>query len=158
MMKTNAPTILLICLLALVPLGTARAMDVLSAEDLAAACLTEETDAALAGTACMMYVRGFIDGAIATDPRVVTNVAREYEEKETFSERAARTRIGSRLDRYGPSVFAEFCIPQPVPLSEISSHVIESLRGGYEPDEPARELVYRVLREYYPCEDSPGVG
>ena len=157
-MKAFAPTVFLICLLALALPGTARAMDVLNAEGLAAGCLTGEAQAALAGTACMMYVRGFIDGAIATDPRVVTNVTREYEEKETFSERAARTRIGSRLDRYGPSVFAEFCIPQPVPLSEINSRVIDSLRGDHDPNEPARELVYRVLRQHYPCGDSPETG
>lgn len=156
-MKLKLPTVLLTCLAVLAPLGEARAMDVLDARTLAAGCLTAETHTGPAGTACMMYVRGFIDGAIATDPRVVTNVTREYEGKETFSERAARTRIGSRLDRYGPSVFAEFCIPQPVPLSEISSQVIESLRGDHDPNEPARELVYRVLRQHYPCEVSAGL-
>ena len=34
---------------------------------------------------CVRYVQGFIDGAVATDARVLENIATELEEDETFS-------------------------------------------------------------------------
>ncbi|MDT8321259.1 MAG: hypothetical protein RQ826_12110 [Xanthomonadales bacterium] len=55
-------------------------------------------------TFCVRYIQGFIDGAVVTDERVTQNVSNEYG-NETFTERAIRTRIGTRLDRYGPSVY-----------------------------------------------------
>jgi len=133
--------------------GSLRAMDVLTADQLAAFCLQDAPSGQLDGTACMVYVRGFIDGAIATDPQVVRSVTEELESTESFSERAVRTRIGSRVDRYGPSVFAGFCVPDPVPLSEITDHVIGLLRAREAGAGPAREVVYQALRANYPCGD-----
>ncbi|MDJ0926694.1 MAG: Rap1a/Tai family immunity protein [Gammaproteobacteria bacterium] len=101
---------------------------------------------------CVAFVRGFIDGALATDPRVAMNVERELNRDESFAERAYRTRLGQRMDRYGPSFFADFCIPTPVPLQDIVNQVAAELRQVADRNEPARELVYRTLRRGYPCE------
>jgi len=104
---------------------------------------------------CVRYIQGFIDGAVATDERVARNVVGEYDKEETFTERAVRTRIGSRLDRYGPSVYAEFCLGDPVPLKEVVEHVVEDAtdpkRVAANP--LARDLVYETLREHYPCRE-----
>lgn len=143
---------LLALLLSAIPFAPAHAMTVLTESELQTLCAAYVKENITEADPCSIYVRGFIDGAIATDPRVTMNVARELERKETFSERAVRTRIGNRLDRYGPSVYAEFCIPQPVPLSEITGHVARLLSGAVASDEPARDTVYRVLRKYYPCD------
>src|SRR5210317_1975240 len=59
---------------------------------------------------CVRYIQGFIDGAVATDERVARNVVGEYDQEESFSERAARTRIGNSLERFGASVYAEYCL------------------------------------------------
>lgn len=129
-----------------------HALDTLSARDLAASC-AETGDAQVTDSgACGAYIRGFIDGAIATDPRVTLNVAQELEQKESFGQRAYRTRLGQRLERFGPSYFAGFCIPLPVPLQEIADRVREMLAAEPAVDESARELVYRSLRSYYPCQ------
>lgn len=74
---------------------------------------------------CIYYVKGFLDGAVATDGRVAENVASEIDEQESFAERAIRTRVINRLNKFGPSVYAEFCVGQPV--------------------------VYDSLRRHYPC-------
>lgn len=102
---------------------------------------------------CVRYIQGFIDGAVATDERVTQNVVDEYGEEESFSQRAARTRIGNRLARYGSSVYAEFCLGDPVPLREVVEHVVEDATNEdlVRSTPLARDLVYQTLRTHYPC-------
>ena len=102
---------------------------------------------------CVRYIQGFIDGAVATDERVAQNIVKEYEKEESFSERAARTRIGSRLDRYGYTVYADYCLGDPVPLKEVVEHDVSAIENPnlVDANPLARELVYRVLRRDYPC-------
>lgn len=104
---------------------------------------------------CVRYIQGFIDGAVATDERVMKNVAKEYEEAETYSQRAKRTRIGSRLERFGATAYADYCLGDPVPLKEVVEHVVEDAKNpDWIASYPlARELVYKTLREHYSCDD-----
>ena len=78
---------------------------------------------------CFAYINGFLDGAVTTDALVAENVADEIEAEETFAQRAIRTRIQSRLKRYGPSVYAEFCVKKPVPIADVVGHVEAGLVG-----------------------------
>lgn len=105
---------------------------------------------------CVRYIQGFIDGAVATDEKVTQNVVGEYDNEESFSERAARTRIGRRLERFGSSVYAEFCLGDPIPLKEVVEHVVEDATDPERVSRNplARDLVYETLREHYPCSDS----
>jgi hypothetical protein len=135
--------------------NNARAVEALSTEELISHCVVYEEDPdGEDGIFCVRYIQGFIDGAVATDERVTYNVADEYDREETFTERAIRTRLGSRIDRYGPSYYAEFCLGEPVPLAEVVRVVIadllqlESLEGR----ELARDVVYATLRREYPCD------
>ena len=133
----------------------AQAVEALSTEELISHCIVYEEDPdGEDGIFCVRYIQGFIDGAVATDERETYNVADEYDREETFTERASRTRLGSRIDRYGPSYYAEFCLGEPVPLAEVARVVIadlvklESLEGR----ELARDVVYETLRREYPCD------
>lgn len=103
---------------------------------------------------CVRYIQGFIDGAVATDERVMSNVAKELEREESFSERAKRTRIGSRLDRYGPTSLADYCLGDPVPLREVVEFVVEDAQDPQRiaANPLARDLVYATLRDHYPCQ------
>jgi len=104
------------------------------------------------GIFCVRYVQGFIDGAVATDERVTYNVVEEYEQKESYSERAMRTRIGNRMERYGASVYAEFCLGDPVPLKEVVEKVAADLGVGNNltANPLARDLVYqRIIISYF---------
>ena len=135
--------------------GDARAVEALSTEELISHCAVYEEDAdGEDGIFCVRYIQGFIDGAVATDERVTYNVADEYDREETFTERAIRTRLGSRLDRYGPSYYAEFCLGEPLPLAEVVRVVVADLLQleDLEGRELARDVVYETLRREYPCD------
>ena len=133
---------------------SAWAVEALSTEELVSHCdkyndETAEKDRIF----CVRYIQGFIDGAVATDQRVAENIIKEYEAKESFSQRAVRTRIGSRLDRYGSSVYAEFCLGDPIPLRQVVETIVKAMenRELVAANPLARNLVYRVLRQQYPC-------
>jgi len=140
--------------LLLVPQQSALAVEKLTASELASHCqhlasASEGADAIF----CIRYIQGFIDGAIATDERVTMNVADEYDREETFSERAIRIRVGHRLDSFGSSYYAEFCLGEPVALAEVVDKVAASLRQEPPLSDSAlaRDRVYLTLREHYPC-------
>lgn len=102
---------------------------------------------------CVRYVQGFIDGAVATDARVLENIATEFDEDETFSERAIRSRIGSRISRRGPTVYADFCLGEPDSLEDVVEKVVRDLanRKVLDVDLLARDAVFSTLRREYPC-------
>ena len=132
----------------------ATAIEPLTAEQLRQACVEFKGQADSPYSAlCVYYVKGFLDGAVATDGRVAENVAAEIEESESFTERAIRTRVGSRLKEYGPSVYAEFCVGQPDPIVDVVMHVVEELER-YDDLEgvQAQNVVYASLRRHYPCD------
>ena len=135
--------------------GQAGAVEPLSSEELTSHCAHYQVDPeGKDGIFCMRYIQGFIDGAVATDERVALNVADEFEEEETFSQRATRTRLKSRLGQYGSSYYAEFCLGAPVPLAEVVGLVVGDLGAGNLTGnlKSAREVVYRTLRSHYPCD------
>jgi len=102
---------------------------------------------------CVRYVQGFIDGAVATDARVLENVATEFDADETFGERAIRSRIGSRIKSRGPTVYADFCLGEPDSLEEVVEKVVDDLANRKVLDENllARDAVFSTLRREYPC-------
>ena len=133
----------------------AVAVEALSSAELASHCDKYHDETASEDrTFCVRYIQGFIDGAVVTDERVTLNVVEDYEKEESFSKRAARTRIGARLERYGSSVYAEYCLGDPVPLREVVEHVVEDLADpALVAAHPlARDLVYLTLRADYPCQ------
>lgn len=135
----------------------ALAVETLSTEELMSHCDKYYDESAREDRVfCVRYIQGFIDGAVATDERVTRNVVKEYDDEETFSERAARTRIGNRMERFGSSVYAEFCLGDPVPLKEVVEHVVEDATDVHRvaANPLARELVYQTLRDHYPCPNS----
>jgi hypothetical protein len=136
------------------PQHEAMAVQPLSAIELASHCKHLRTaPEGVDGIFCIRYVQGFIDGAIATDERVTLNVAEEYRKEETFSERATRIRLGQRMESYGGSYYAEFCLGEPSPLAEVVAKVADSLERNPPTSDTllARNVVYKTLREQYPC-------
>ncbi len=132
----------------------ANAVEALSTQELMSHCAVyEQQPDGTDGVFCVRYIQGFIDGAVATDERVTYNVAEEYE-GETFTERAIRTRLGDQIRRYGPSYYAEFCLGEPLPLVTVVRTIVQELKASKVVTEQAlaREVVYDVLRQQYPCE------
>ena len=131
--------------------NTAHAIEVLSAQELASHCsfFPDDRDS-VDGQYCIRYIQGFLDGAIATDVRVMNNIEAEINRKETYSERAQRTR-GRDIQR--AANYAEFCLGAPVPLTEVVGKIATDLstREMRAPELEAREFVYAALRRHYPC-------
>ena len=146
---------LVTAMFALAMASTADAVEPLSTEELTLHCAVYEDDPdGEDGIFCVRYIQGFIDGAVVTDERVTYNVADEADRSESFTERAIRTRVSSRVDRYGPSVYADFCLGEPVPLREVVEVVVDNLLNTeFVREMPlARDVVYASLRTTYPCE------
>jgi hypothetical protein len=146
--------VLMLLIAALLAAPAALAVEALSTEELMSHCDKYYDETAQEDRVfCVRYIQGFIDGAVATDEQVTRNVVQEYDREETFAERAARTRIGARLEQFGSSVYADFCLGDPVPLKEVVEHVVEDATdpARVAANPLARNLVYQTLREHYPC-------
>jgi len=125
---------------------SAGAVEALTTAELVSHCEKYHDDTASEDRVfCIRYIQGFIDGAVATDDRVLSNVAGEYEREETFSERAMRTRLGTRYERYGATSYAGYCLGDPV----VKDSADPKLAAAHL---LARELVYATLLTHYPCE------
>ena len=145
---------LILCSLAILASSNTSAVEALSTEELVSHCIYYDKDPdSVDGVFCVRYIQGFIDGAVATDKRVTNNVAQEYDRDESFRERAIRTRVGSRLERFG-TYYAEFCLGEPVPLKSVVELVVADLgNAGRIANQPlARDFVYSTLRINFPCE------
>ena len=136
----------------------ADAVEVLTAEELASHCTAFPDDVdGVDGEYCVRYIQGFIDGAIATDVRVMLNMEAERDQEESFTERAIRTRMIDRNLQLRAAGYAEFCLGDPVPLAEVVANVVADLEERIKAMDSAgtaRDAVYESLRRNYPCNKS----
>lgn len=143
---------LMAAILVLAPLPS-FAVDALDAAELQSHC----SDFDIAGGSesapvCVAFVTGFLDGAVVTDARVAENVANEFDNDETFSERAIRTRVIRRMEVAGPTGYADFCVGQPVPVGDVIERVIDEFSSHSSLEGiAARDIVYDALQRHYPC-------
>ncbi len=132
-----------------------KAVEKLSARELGSHCALRSSDSeGVDAQYCIRYIQGFIDGAVATDVRVMLNAEDTPDREETFSERAKRTRMPSRADRFRASSLAGFCLGDPLPLRDVVGVVVADLAAlpDHEgQDATAMEVVYASLQRHYPC-------
>ena len=142
-------------MLQLLAVPAVKAVEVLSAQELASHCaLLGSEPEGVDGQYCIRYIQGFIDGAVATDVRVMLNAESAQQSSETFSERAKRTRAPSREDRLRAANLAGFCLGDPLSLRNVVDVVVADLAAladGNGEDDPAMEVVYTSLQQHYPC-------
>ncbi|MFT4613589.1 MAG: hypothetical protein ACI9NT_000730 [Bacteroidia bacterium] len=142
--------------LQLLTVPAVNAVEELSARELGSHCalLRSDPDGADAQY-CIRYIQGFIDGAVATDVRVMLNAEDTLDREETFSERAMRTRVASRADGFRAARLAGFCLGDPLPLRDVVDAVLADLAALPEDKRqgaPAMEVVYASLQRHFPCE------
>lgn len=134
----------------------ALAVEVLSTAELTSHCeLLDSNPEGVDGQYCIRYIQGFIDGAIATDARVMLNAEISAAGGESFSDRAKRTRAPSRADQFRAAQLAGFCLGDPLPLRDVVNVVVAdliALPSERAEKEAAMEAVYASLREHYPCQ------
>lgn len=143
------------CLALIVAFEEVSAVEVLTAEELASHCVAfpDDKEEGPDWQWCVRYIQGFIDGAIATDIRVMLNLEAESE-GESFSERAIRTRVIDRNSLTRAAGYAEFCLGDPLPLAEVVQKVVDDLSERMKSMDSAgtaRDVVYEALRRHYPC-------
>ncbi|MFT5118481.1 MAG: hypothetical protein ACI8PW_001847 [Methylophilaceae bacterium] len=141
--------------LQLMLIPTSHAVEILTSKELASHCvLLTANPEGNDGQYCVRYIQGFIDGAIATDARVMLNAENAITGDETFAERAIRTRMPGRVDRSRAEKLAGFCLGDPLPLRDVVDVVVADLveqQASLSKDEPAIEGVYKSLMTNYPC-------
>ena len=121
--------------------------EIFSAQTLQNRCASEiSTDNAK----CMSYVRGFVEGAITTDPRVVERVVAESTELSPWMRRAIATRAGQRIEQLGGAVYASICLGSSLNYADVVAHLAKTPAVA-DPDQPAREWLYSELRAQFPC-------
>jgi len=134
----------------------AKAVEVLSAQELASHCALVKTEPeGVDAQYCIRYIQGFIDGAVATDVNVMLNAETGADSGETFSQRAKRTRAPSRADQHRAAQLAGFCLGEPLPLREVVDVVVadlQTLDANEVKDGSAMEVVYASLQQHYPCD------
>ena len=132
-----------------------HAVEILTSKELTSHCvLLSAKPKGVDGQYCIRYIQGFIDGAIATDARVMLNAENAITGNETFAQRAMRTRMPGSADRSRAAKLAGFCLGDPLPLRDVVDVVVADLVAQQESlsqDEPAMEVVYTSLMKNYPC-------
>ncbi len=105
------------------------------------------------GRRCMAYIQGFLDGANAAS-RPPAQAAADPK-RETFSERALRTRLRER-DWTPPRPDAGICVPDAVPTADVVTQVIAHLdTGPPSAEDTAATLVHAALVARFPCGPAP---
>lgn len=132
---------LLVALLFVTP---AAAVEPLSSEEFLERCASsEKTELA----ACRGWIHGFVGGAFATR----TAKPATAKEKETFEERAARTRIGRGRNLYGQNYTASYCIPKETTIDDLVVKLQDHAANAKKLPEHANQLMLAMLRKQYPC-------
>jgi hypothetical protein len=122
----------------------------LTAGDLAAHCAELERDAqSRDGALCAAYIQGVIEGE-----RAVNGPAADRK-PQSFEERAAQTRVGSRLRSAGERAW---CLDPALPAAAVLERIVAQMRTMREAADsaPARassaaSMVERALGAAFPC-------
>jgi hypothetical protein len=98
---------------------------------------------------CRAYVQGFLDGARRGYAR---DAAEPESGRESFRDRAVRTRLGRQRAQAPERQSSEFCLPMPAPFDEIVRDFQHKLVAQQTPGitTPAGILL-EVLRRRFPC-------
>ena len=103
--------------------------------------------------ACIAFVQGFLSGAEAIS-KTAGLVESQASSSESFAERAARTRVGSRLRNMRAERNA-YCLDDSVSPAAVIEIVVGDLSGRAASDDvPAEHIVHRALVENFPCEEA----
>jgi hypothetical protein len=122
---------------------------VMPAEPISAATLERycqafaEEPSSRAGRLCVLYVRGFVDGVTVSEHPASA-------ESETWTERAARTRLSGRYRERVMSLDTA-CLTEAHAMGELIARVLERLQSPASRSLNARQVVLEAIRELPPC-------
>lgn len=109
-----------------------------------------EAPASSEAKACEAYVLGYLDG-LRSDAAIESRSPEVGAERESWSDRAARTRLG-RAGIERARMQDHLCVPADAPVSEIIGRLLSFLDGHpHRREAPASEAVAETLRRHYTC-------
>ncbi len=137
----------------LIPILVLLASPTLAVEPLSSGTLLEQCSSSdyVRRQACRSWIHGFMGGAFASRTAKLTDA----EKKETFSERAARTRISRGRAMFGQNHDAGYCVPKETTLDELVEKLAAHAGTLKEIPEHANQLMLGLLRKHYPCAKKP---
>lgn len=96
---------------------------------------------------CQSFILGFLKGALLTDIAIIKSL--DEQAKETFAERAIKTRLNKRNE--SPTALAGFCLPEKKTLIEISEETLDNVKTAPVDSHELARAVYNSLKKDYPC-------
>lgn len=123
--------------------GVATELEPLMATELRKECLAYvQFPDSIEGAVCSTYVRAFVEGS----PLIVLAV--EPSASESFTQRALRTRLGSRND-----IEPKYCVDPSLTLNDfVLQLLVQAEDKPVLEGESASELLYRTLNRFHRCE------
>jgi hypothetical protein len=123
----------------------------LSSADLERHCgayLSDPVSTEAAG--CIAFVQGYVAAAGASNTQVDAR-----DEAASFAERAARSRVGSRLGSMREELASRraFCVEGTPPAAVVEAVATHLSRAARADDASPEELVHRALVAQFPCSD-----
>jgi hypothetical protein len=101
---------------------------------------------------CIVYTKGFIEGAKRIDDIFVTHVINERKVRSDFLNRVYQTRVNDRSDKYDLVEKAPFCMSGDENLTEIATSLIQS---GLDITNltSINDSIYNYMTKNYVCTD-----
>jgi hypothetical protein len=152
-MIQRGPAVSLLLWLCLAP-APASAEEWLTGGELERSCeLLLQDPARSNGLLCLAFVQGFIAGADTSVSAVGPRSTASSSEKETYADRAARTRLGTLRLQQIQSTYGRYCIGDQVTAVEVVEKVTDYLESHPEASNvTAHDAVREALVYSFPCE------
>jgi len=130
----------------------APAMSSLSAERLQQYCSDYDKGKTLqseGGQVCVVYLKGFVDGALAADERLANSADPQH---KSWIDRARRMRLGLHRSTDCLNAYNDYCLGDSVSMEDVIDRVVAQLRSqSFQAGTTAQEVVHRILKEQFAC-------
>lgn len=101
---------------------------------------------------CIVYTKGFIEGAKRIDDIFVTHVVNERKVRSDYLKRVYKTRIGASSEKYELVEKAPFCLTGTENITEMATNIIKS-----ELDTASlvsiNDSIYKYMAKNFACND-----
>ena len=99
---------------------------------------------------CERFIEGFLEGALLTDAAIIKTLEEQEQETLSFTDRAIKTRIGSRVDQ--PTELAGFCLPEGYTVHRIAQKILAKIDNPHVDSDILGRTTYEALKTHYSCE------
>ncbi|WP_321390161.1 Rap1a/Tai family immunity protein [Emcibacter sp.] len=136
--------------------GPSRAMEWLDELDLRSQCSVYfQAPESKEGILCESFIQGYLSGIHSLRRDVDRKISKKVSPTgDSFSDRAIRTRAGSRFRYIDPALHRGFCISDDVTSDVVVRKVVTYLNE--HPDDtplPDNKILFNALLENFPCNE-----